>query len=67
MAIFQEDGLFSNETYMRYLNNFSDELTNMTLCFRLKLFHLRGSHNVLLNYAAQEDMDMIKSGLTSFS
>ncbi len=62
VATFQEDGHFSDQTFMRSLQNFSNDLVNFTQCLRLRLFHLRGFKNVLWNYANEDDMDMLKLG-----
>ncbi len=35
---------------------------NLTQCLRLKLARLRGVHSVYLNYAIEDETDMLKSG-----
>ncbi len=67
VASFQMDGRFSNVTYMRHRHKFTGELTNLTQCMHIRLARLRGVQTVFLNYATDEEADMLKSGKGPFT
>ncbi len=63
VASFQEDGLFSSDTWMRYIgDDLPDDLTNLTLCYRVKLRHLRGPWNLFLSYSQGKHDGVLTAG-----
>ncbi len=52
VAVFQESGAFSTGSYMRYTGqNFSVPIPQLTFCFRMQVFRLRGYQNTMVSYA----------------
>ena len=47
----QDDGTFSANSYAMSRLTFNDDLEDFSLCFRIKLFRLRGTSNFVVSYA----------------
>jgi hypothetical protein len=62
VATFQETGLFSTNSYLKSNTRIPSNLEDFTLCFRVKLFRLRGVLNFAVSYAHEITANALLAG-----
>ena len=62
MAKFQEDGVFSSRSRLSLLSGLPRNLRDFTLCARISLNYLRGSHNYWLNVGNDTHEELLTGG-----
>ena len=62
---FLKDGSFSKDQYLRFKTLLPVNLSNFTVCARVKVFYLRGEQNFFLSYANNVTDDALRGSITT--